>query len=169
MGKSNKTVEEIIRESVNAAIVSAERAPKDAYKATERRLYAYPYMKKKLEDDMDALNEVKKYGPREKSRSIVRFQKSGGRLTQDEIFSAVVLDLEAAIASDESEIIAVEKAISYIEEDGYALCVTGRYFEDLDDDTIARQLGCDSTTVWRNRKRLVQRVSVMLYGAQALK
>ena len=70
-------------------------------------------MKQKLEDDREMLAEVKTYGPREKSKSIVRFQKNGGRLTPDEIFDAVVLDLEATIAADEEEIRAIEKAVSY--------------------------------------------------------
>ncbi|OUO68672.1 hypothetical protein [Anaerotruncus colihominis] len=169
MAGNKKSVEDIIKESVNAAVSAAQRGPKDTYKATERRLYAYPYLKQKLEDDREMLAEVKTYGPREKSKSIVRFQKNGGRLTPDEIFDAVVLDLEATIAADEEEIRAIEKAVSYIEGDRYAYSVTGKYFKDLDDETIAKELECEPTTIWRHRKRLVQRISVMLYGAQAVK
>lgn len=169
MAGNKKPVEDIIKASVNAAISAAQRAPKDAYKATERRLYAYPYLKQKLEDDREMLEEVRTYGPREKSKSIVRFQKNGSRLTPEEIFEAVVLDLEATIAADEEEIKVIEKAVGYIKDDRYAHSVTGKYFEEVDDDTIAQELEVEPTTVWRHRKRLVQRISVMLYGAQAVK
>lgn len=167
--EKRKEIEEIIKQAVEAGRISAERQARDVYKATERRLYAYPYLKQKLADDREMLEELLTYGPREKSKSIVRFQKSGRRLEPDEIVEAVKMDLEATIASDEEEIRSIEKAVGYIREDRYSYCLFGRYFDEKDDETIAAELECDISTVWRNRKRLVQRVSVMLYGAQAVR
>lgn len=77
--------------------------------------------------------------------------------------------MEATIAADEEEINAVERAIATIQGDRYEYCVTGRYFEETDDETIGQTLGCDTSTVWRNRKRLVQRIAIMLYGARAVR
>lgn len=165
----NKKIEEIIKQAVEAGRVAAERQARDVYKATERRLYAYPYLSQKIEDDREMLDELLHYGPRERSKSITRFQKSGRRLDPDEIVSAIQMDMEATIAADEEEIRALEKATSYVKEDKYAYCLFGRYFDEKDDETIAAELGCDVSTVWRNRKRLVQRVSVMLYGVQAVR
>lgn len=167
--EKRKEIEEIIKQAVEAGRISAERQARDVYKATERRLYAYPYLKQKLADDREMLEELLAYGPREKSKSIVRFQKSGRRLEPDEIAEALKMDLEATIASDEEEIRTIEKAVGYIREDKYAYCLFGRYFDEKDDEAIAAELECDISTVWRNRKRLVQRVSVMLYGAQAVR
>lgn len=45
----------------------------------------------------------------------------------------------------------------------------GRYFKNLPDDAVADGLHCDTSTVWRNRKRLVQRMAVWLYGAEAVR
>ena len=42
-------------------------------------------------------------------------------------------------------------------------------FKELTDEEIAGEIHCDATTVWRNRKRLVQRLAVRLYGADALR
>lgn len=166
--QKDQNVEEIIRRSVNAAVSAASRAAKDTFKATERRLYGYPYLKQKLADDLEMLEELESYGPREKSRSITRYIKNGVRLTPEEIYDAVHLDMEATIAADQEEVERMEKALSYIKGDRYYLSVEGRYFLEQDDEEIAQKLGCDTSTVWRNRKRLVQRVSIMLYGAQAL-
>lgn len=168
-GKKDTNVEEIIKQSVNTAVAAAGRATKDAYKATERRLYGYPYIKQKLEDDKELLEELETYGPRGKSKSIAKFQKNGIRLTPEEIYEAVHLDMEATIAADQDEVEKLERALAYIKDDRYYPCVALRYFKELDDEEIAKELGCDTSTVWRNRKRLVQRVSIMLYGAQALK
>lgn len=175
MSKKNPkepSVEEIIKKAVDAAFEagrrSAERSVKNAFKDTERRLYALPTLRQKLADDRERLAEIKTYGPRSRSKSITRFGKSSVRLSPEEILEAVVTDMEATIAADEYEIERMEKALSIIEGDEYALSVTGRYIEGLSDEEIAEAIHCDTSTVWRNRKRLVQRLSVWLYGAEAL-
>ncbi len=169
MARNQPKVEDIIKKAVEAGRMSAERTARDAYKATEKRLYALPILRKKAVDDRERLQELKAYGPREKSKSIVRFQRSGTRLTPDEIMEMLVLDIEATIAADMYEIETVEKALADISGDPYYFTVTGRYEEDLTDEQVAEQIPCDTTTVWRNRKRLVQRVAIRLYGADAVK
>lgn len=169
MGKSKDSVENIIKMAVEAGRISAERTARDAFKATERRLYALPTLRQKLEDNRERLEEIKTYGPRQRSRSITRFVKSGVRLTPEEIFAAVVMDMEATIAADEYEVEAMERALSTIADDEYYRTVTGRYIDNLPDEKVAEEIPCDTSTVWRNRKRLVQRLAVWLYGAEAVK
>lgn len=167
------SVEEIIKKTVDAALEagrrSAEKSVKNAFKDTERRLYEYTMMKQRLEDDKERLEELERYGPRGRSHSVGRFVRSGVRLTPEEIYEYVHGDMEAVIKSDMEEIETIQRAISRIENDRYAYCVFGKYFDEEDDKTIAEKLGCDSSTVWRNRKRLVQHISVLLYGADALR
>lgn len=170
MGKSKeKDIESIIKEAVEAGRISAERSARDAFKATERRLYALPVLREKLADDRERLAEIQQYGPRERSKSIGRFVKSGVRLSPEEIYEAVVADMEATIAADEHEIGAMERALSIIEDDEYYLTVTGRYIDNLADEKVAELIPCDTSTVWRNRKRLVQKLSIWLYGAAAVR
>ena len=172
MGKKTPSIEEIIKKAVDAGLeagrLSAERSSRNAFKDTERRLYALPTLRQKLEDDKERLEEIKTYGPRSRSKSITRFGKSSVRLTPEEILEAVVTDMEATIAADEYEIERMEKALSIIADDEYVETVTGRYIKGLTDEEIADAIHCDTTTVWRNRKRLVQRLSVWLYGAKAV-
>ena len=53
------SVEEIIRRAVEAGRQSAERSAKDAFKATERRLYGLPTLELKYRDDLEKLAELK--------------------------------------------------------------------------------------------------------------
>ena len=168
MGKPKFDVEAVIRQAVEAGRIAEAKGSKDVYKSTEKRLYAYPVLKKKVEDDKERLEEFMKHGPRERSRSIVRFQKSGVRLTPEEIFETVKLDMEATIAADEEEISTIERAISQIESDKFTLALTGKYFCGMTDEEIGAEIGCDATTVWRNRKRLMQIVMTYLYGVLAV-
>lgn len=169
MGKNSKLdVEALIRQAVEAGRIAEAKGSKDVYKSTEKRLYAYPVLKMKVEDDKERLEEFMKHGPRERSRSIVRFQKSGVRLTPEEIFETVKLDMEATIAADEEEISTIERALSPIDSDKFILALTGKYFYGMTDEEIGEKIGCDTTTVWRNRKRLMQIVMTYLYGVLAV-
>ena len=69
MAEKKPSIEEIIKKSVNAAVRATQQAPKDAYKATEKRLYALPYLKQKCEDDRELYQELLTYGTRQKSSS----------------------------------------------------------------------------------------------------
>ena len=158
MGKSQENIRDIIMQAVEAGRISAERTAKDAFKATERRLYGLPTLKIKLEDDLERV-----------SKSITRFIKNGNRLSPDEIWEAVLMDMEATIAADRYEIETLERALATVRDDPYYRALSGKYLDDVDDRDIAEDLECDTSTVWRHRKRLVQRVAVWLYGAEALR
>lgn len=161
--------ESIIRTAVEAGKMASARTAKDTFKATERRLYAIPDLREKLADDEEELNDTRLYGLKERSHSITRFFKSGVRLTPEEILEAVIIDLEANIAATRHELEVLEKALASIQDDPYYLTVTGKYVERMQDSEIADEIPGDTSTVWRRRKRLIQRVAVRLYGVEAIK
>lgn len=142
MENTDLSVEKVIEMAVAAGRMAAQRAPADAYKATERRLYALPILREKLERDR-------------------------GRLP--ELDGAARADLEAVIAADADEVETLEWALVNCAQDDHYRTVTGRYFEGMDDEQIGKLSHCDISTVWRNRKRLVHRISVYLYGAFAVR
>ena len=87
--KKDQGIENIIYRAVEAGRISAERSARDAFKATERRLYAVPDLRAKLKDDQEELEDTRKYGLKERSHSITRFFKSGVRLTPEEIMEQI--------------------------------------------------------------------------------
>lgn len=135
-------VEKIVEMAVMAGRMAAERAPADAFKATERRLYALPILREKLERDRERLPKLD---------------------------GAARADLEAIIAADADEVETLEWALVNCAGDAYYQTVTGRYFEGLDDEQIAKLSHHNVSTVQRRRKRLVQHISVYLYGAFAVR
>jgi len=163
-----KIIERAVKEGIEAGRKEAERAPIDAYRATERRLYALPVLVKKVQDAREKLQELLDHGLHERSRDVVRFHRSGRRQSQDEIFDALVTDIKSGIAADETEIETIKKALKNIEDDNYYLAVKGKYIDGLSDDEIAKAVSCDPSTVRRNRGRLVRILAVWLYGAEAV-
>jgi DNA-directed RNA polymerase specialized sigma24 family protein len=161
-------IQRAVKAGIEAGRTQAEHTSVDAYRATERRLYALPTLVHKVEDARQHLEELEQTGPPEKSKDIVRFSRPGVRLTPSEILEALVTDIKASMAADEYEIEMIKKALKNIEEDACYLAVKGRYFEGISDDEIAKAIPCESRTVRRHRGRLVRVVAVWLYGAQAV-
>ena len=165
--KKESDLETIIREAVQAGRLQGMDMARDCYKATERRLYALPILRKKIIDDENQLADLLEHGMPERSKSIVRFSRSGCRLTPEEMLEAVIRDLEATIASDEHEIETLERALEHIKDDPFYFAVEGKYFLDYDDDDVALELKCGTTQLWKQRGRLVRAIAVLLYGARA--
>lgn len=71
MGKNNwPDFDAIIQKAVNAGRAQGMSIAKDAYKATERRLYALPVLRQKVEDDKEKLEQIKTHGPRSGARAL---------------------------------------------------------------------------------------------------
>lgn len=177
MGKTGEDIlQEIIQKAVEQGIKAGYQVAKkeskhkfNAYRATEERLYSLPVLIGKVEKDRERLQELKQdpHLPR-RSKDICRFKRAGVRLTDEEIVDALKQDLQAKIAGDEFEIQTVQEALEIVKGDPQYRTLAGRYFDNISDGEIARELKCDESTVWRNRKRLVKRVAVRLYGVEAV-
>lgn len=167
-----KYIDHAISEGIRAGLDIARQREKsrfNAYRATEERLYAMPVLTEKTIKDKERLQElIDNPELPQRSKDIKRFQRSGQRLDEEEILEAIIQDLQAQIAADEHEIDIINTALDLVRDDTYYPALTGRYFQDISDKKIAVELKCDETTVWRNRRRLVKRLAVRLYGVEAL-
>lgn len=119
----------------------------EARKNTIRRLEELPLLRDKLADDKALLAELQ-----------------GNKQIQREYIER----LKITIAKNASVISQMERALRRLANDPYFVTVTGKYFEQMTDAAIADQIHCDITTVWRNRNRLLYRLTILLYGADAV-
>lgn len=168
MANYEKIIDQAVKKGLEAGYRAAKEEQLDTYKATERRLYALPDLRLKIEKDKQYLQDLQNQGPGRRSLDIVRLKRSGTRLSDSDLLSALVQDTEARIAADEHEIKTIEEALGMIAEDEYYLAVSGRYLNSLSDEQIGVKIHCDPRTVRRNRGRLVRRLAVLLYGASAV-
>ncbi|MDO4568012.1 MAG: hypothetical protein Q4B99_03535 [Clostridia bacterium] len=142
----------------------------EAVLQTEQRLRAYPIIKDRLRESQEEYDELSKLGVdalKRHSLSLVRALSPGLRLTPDEIHKAQLDELHARIFLDSREVRKIETALELIAEDPYASVIKSYYFRDLKESIIAERLCCDRATVNRNRKRLLARIALRLYGAPA--
>jgi hypothetical protein len=104
MANYEKIIDQAVKKGLEAGYRAAKEEQLDTYKATERRLYALPDLKLKIEKDKQYLRDLQNQGPGRRSLDIVRLKRSGTRLSDSDLLSALVQDTEAQIAADEHEI-----------------------------------------------------------------
>lgn len=138
-----------------------------AYAATERRLYALPILRERVQDNKEELSELENCGIealRHHSSSLVKLIRPGMRLTPEEVHAAQMAELRGRLAADEREVRKMQNALNCIADDPYYLTIELKYFLGVKDTDAALRLKCDPATVRRNRHRLVKRMALRLYG-----
>lgn len=162
-------IDQAVAKALAAGRLSVAQGQKDAYKTTERRLYALPVIRAKLEEEREELAQLTEDQELSvRSTDIIRFQRPGLRLSKEDILTARITDLECRIASKEHEIKEMERALEQVTNDYYYLTISLKYFDSTVDEEAAAILHCDPSTIRRNRSRLVRIIAVWLYGPEAI-
>ena len=157
-----------VKEGIKAGRSETFKYTNNAYKDTEKRLYAYNVLLQKIENDKEKLKELKTHGLQETSKGITRYDKSGTRLDKDDVLEALIQDLEITIQIDSHEVAAMTDALRIISDDTYYVAIEGRFIRNLHDNDIAEEKYCDPSTIRRNRIRLIRKLAIWLYGVQAI-
>lgn len=117
------------------------KSKRPCYRNTELRLYAYSGIKAALKNDLFTL----------KNNS-----------------NKDTAELRRRIENNSMEIARIDNAVNSLSDDAYKSIIRLKYQCKKTDEEIAEILSCDSTTVRRNKRRLVERIAVYLYGTDAL-
>jgi hypothetical protein len=168
-----KIIEQAVKRAVNAAmllgVAKGKSEIKDPFKQTEIRLYAYPELKDNIVKYNKDIEDLRQEGSSGRSKDIVFFSISGGtRLSVEEIQEGRIMVLQKKIYRDQTEIDEIDFALQAVENDEYYPVVTLKYFEGKSDDEIAAAIPCDPRTIRRNKSRLIHKIAVKLYGAEAV-
>ena len=141
-------------------------AKQNYFKDTETLLYIYPSLKQKVVQDKEDLESGVVQTP-EKSKDIVFFRSVDGMpYALDE-----ELELKSYLASIERtrrEVQRIEAALRIIQYDKFYKIIPMRYWEAVEPWKIADVLCCDERTYRRHKNRLVRKVMIALFGADAM-
>lgn len=181
MGKSTISPEvvKIIRKSVDEAVKKAaealikankefDAAQRNYFKETERLLYSLPALRLKVaQDEEDLKNGLVKL--REKSRDIVKPSRGGGGTFDPEAREErYIAGRKESMERTKKEIARIERALETIQDDEYYDIIPLKYWDQIPPAEIAEALHCDERTYRRHKNRLVNKLKVVLFGADAL-
>lgn len=181
MAKStiSKEVLNIIRKSVDEAVKKAaeaiikankefDAAQRNYFKETERLLYSLPALRLKLAQDEEDLRNGLVSLP-EKSRDIVKPSQGGYRMHDpDAREERYIADRMESMERTKKEIQRIERALETIQDDEYYDIIPLKYWDQIPPAQIAEALHCDERTFYRHKNRLVNKLKVVLFGADAL-
>lgn len=141
---------------------------KTAYQKTEQLLYNYNNFKKILEDRKKEIEDLRKYGVPQTCGA------GGERVQNGNLPQGIVLEeerVEAAVREIERSVVEVTKAINMIDfglyklrNDPYYRVLPLRYIQGCTLEDIGVELNCDTSTVSRNKNRLVKELSMWLFS-----
>ena len=143
----------------------------DTFHRTERRLYAYPVLKKNIERYLADIEDIK-HEDMGKSADIVLYQTNSGKSPEmdlEELRAEKIFTITEKLHRDRAEVEEIEAALEYIRGDKNYEVIPMTYFERKSKEEICRKTGVSSSTLWRICCRLIRDLELVLYGASALK
>ncbi len=131
------------------------------YKSTESLLYRYNDLKKSIKDREEEIQEIRDYGLRGKSKSIVKLPE--GHAADRDLEEEIITGLERDIKKTRLVVNRIDRIVAKYKSDPYGEIIKLKYFEQKTQQEIADYFEKDPTTIWRNTQRLVNEIKVYLF------
>lgn len=174
--KLNNEILKIIETAVNKAAQESAKAvahespeERNYFRETEILLYNYPALKLKVEQDEEFLYDPDSYTTpvNNRSKDIVSFStRNTGSHGLD--IDRYTQSVKSSMMRTRQEVLRIERALETIMDDGYYEIIPMKYWDSMTIEDIADSFGCDEKTIRRNKNRLVNKLKIMLFGAEAL-
>lgn len=147
--------------------------PTDYFKATEARLYAYPVLIENIRQYKLDIADLKTEKVTEKSKDITCWSGgSGVRLTPEEKQEARIMAVEIKLQRDWAEVNTINRGLQRLRDifGGPAVEFLEKiYFSGMDLQQLADAESASLSSIQRRRTQMVRKMSLILYGAEALK
>ena len=152
------------------------------YQNTESLLYKYNDLKKSVEDREEEIEEIKTTGLRGKSKSIFKIPEgshSDYDTIEEDIINGLISDIKKTqliinritIMSFQTKLVInrIDRILKKFKSDKYIDIIKLKYFENKTQQDIADYFEKDTTTIWRNNKRLINEIKVYLFPNDVIK
>lgn len=164
-----KSIDDAVKKSVaaiKAVNEEAEILQRNYFKETERLLYSLPALRLKVAQDEEDLKNGQMILKR-RSKDIVAFSGTTCGNHQDPEENYIERRM-ASMERTKREIQRIERALETIQDDEYYDIIPMKYWDQLQPAQIVEALHCDERTFYRHKNRLVNKLKVVLFGADAL-
>lgn len=144
-----------------------------AYSKTVQLLYSYNNFRKTVEQRLQEIEDIKKYGVPTRDGSIITYQPHGGGTVRgivlpDESVECAVKRVEASMVETLRAIELVDKGLEALRNDPYCGILAMRYFEGQTQEDIAAHFGVSQVTISNNQKRLLRELSMQIFPKQTV-
>lgn len=146
---------------------------KTAYQKTEQLLYNYRAFQKIVQERMEEIEDIKKYGVPKKSGAIVEYGGNVGGTPRgivlpEESVESAVQRITDSVQDTVQAISLIDKCMAQLKSDPYYCILEMRYFDGRTQEDIAYQLNCSQVTISKNKGRLVRELAMRLFPNQVV-
>lgn len=136
------------------------------YQNTESLLYKYNDLKKSIQDREEEIKEIETTGLRGSSKSILKMPNGSHN---DDLEADIIEGLIIDIKKTQLIVNRIDRIIKKFKSDKYIDIIKLKYFENKTQQDIADYFEKDTTTIWRNNKRLINEIKVYLFPNDVIK
>lgn len=135
------------------------------YQRTEKLLYNYNQFKKAIQNKQELIAEIESEGLARRSKDLVIMSGNHNMdtSTDAERAEAKIEVIKASINKIKGFIKLIDNALGKIRTDNYFDIIRMKYFEGFTHEDISYELGCDVSTVNRNKTRLINILKIYLF------
>ena len=134
----------------------------NAFKNVESLLYNYNKIKESIKDREEQLQDLKQYGLPEKSGSITSIVENVVHENKNELIENAISSLNQNIYRTKVFIRYVDKVLKKFKDDPYYRIIKLKYFENKGIEYIAEEMNKDTSTISRNKTRLINEIKALL-------
>lgn len=134
----------------------------NTFKNIELLLYNYNSLKESIKDREDQIKDLKKYGLQEKSSSITMIVENVQKQSKNELIENAIDSLQQHIYRTKVFIKYIDRTIKKLENDEYYPILKLKYFKGKSIEEIAEILKKDTSTISRNKNRLINELKPLL-------
>ena len=132
------------------------------YQSTESLLYKYNDLKNSIKNREEEIKEIKDFGLCGKSKSIFKIPDEG-YIDSDDIEQDIINGLIKDIKKTQLIINRIDRILIHFKTDKYIDIIKLKYFEKKTQQEISEYFIKDPATIWRNNKRLINKIKVYLF------
>ena len=147
------------------------KTSKTAYQRTEQLLYNYRGFKRIVEERMQEIEDIRRYGVPHRGYMGERVQNGNlpqGIVLPEEAVEAAVRTVERSVEGTVQAIALIDKSMAALRSDPYYGILEMRYFEGRTQEDIALEYGVSQVTISNNKGRLVRELSMRIFPNQVI-
>lgn len=170
---STKIIEQTAQTTAEKVVLEFQKkgmlkdSKQSAFQKTEILLYNYGSFQDAVKEKKLQIKEVRSHGLKHKSKSITSFSSGNNFSNQkdpDELEEEKILQLESSIKITKNLISVIDKALGKLHDDPYYDIIKLKYFEKKKGDEIAEYFNVETSTVSRNKNRLINVLKIYLFS-----
>ena len=140
----------------------------NSFKNVESLLYNYNKIKESIKDREEQIKDLKEYGLPEKSGSITSIVENVVHENKNDQIENAISSLNQNIYRTKVFIKYIDKVLKKFKDDPYYRIIKLKYFENKGIEYIAEEMQKDTSTISRNKSRLINEIKALLLPNELL-